>query len=207
MRSSTIRSARARPNFHEMANQQRHRCRCHNAQLRLHVLILGTLPNTLLPRHQLAERPWQLHYQPQRCNPLQLGLHSHWNRPFPVLHGALQMVHNREMAKSSPHHISGCRMCSRLRTDHDRCFLRRRRVFAPSLVKHILLAEPNSASFSGSIPVDASTLHQSHTNTRISRGNNQLGFHLRSNTPLLEWFTVFTALGYAGLLAYNMTRL
>lgn len=27
-----------------------------------------------------------------------------------------------------------------------------------------------------------------------------------SNTPLLEWFTVFTALGYVGLIAYNMTK-
>jgi hypothetical membrane protein len=27
------------------------------------------------------------------------------------------------------------------------------------------------------------------------------------NTPILEWFTVFTALGYVGLLSYNMTRL
>ena len=26
------------------------------------------------------------------------------------------------------------------------------------------------------------------------------------NTPLLEWFTVFTALGYVGLISYNMTR-
>lgn len=28
-----------------------------------------------------------------------------------------------------------------------------------------------------------------------------------SNTPLLEWFTVFTALGYAALLSYNTLRL
>ena len=28
-----------------------------------------------------------------------------------------------------------------------------------------------------------------------------------SNTPLLEWFTVFTTLGYVGLLAYNVIRL
>jgi hypothetical membrane protein len=27
-----------------------------------------------------------------------------------------------------------------------------------------------------------------------------------SDTPLLEWFTVFTALGYVGLIAYNMTK-
>jgi hypothetical membrane protein len=27
------------------------------------------------------------------------------------------------------------------------------------------------------------------------------------NTPLLEWFTVFTALGYVGLIAYNTTKL
>ena len=28
-----------------------------------------------------------------------------------------------------------------------------------------------------------------------------------SNTPLMEWFTVFTALGYVGLLVYNMFKL
>jgi hypothetical protein len=27
-----------------------------------------------------------------------------------------------------------------------------------------------------------------------------------SNTPLLEWFTVFTALGYVGLMAGNMAK-
>jgi len=27
-----------------------------------------------------------------------------------------------------------------------------------------------------------------------------------SNTPILEWFTVFTALGYIGLLSYNMIK-
>jgi hypothetical membrane protein len=27
------------------------------------------------------------------------------------------------------------------------------------------------------------------------------------NTPILEWFTVFTALGYVGLLSHNMTKL
>jgi hypothetical membrane protein len=26
------------------------------------------------------------------------------------------------------------------------------------------------------------------------------------NTPLLEWFTVFTALGYVGLMSYNMSK-
>jgi hypothetical protein len=31
-------------------------------------------------------------------------------------------------------------------------------------------------------------------------------FVAASNTPLLEWFTVFTALGYAGLLSYNTLR-
>lgn len=31
-------------------------------------------------------------------------------------------------------------------------------------------------------------------------------FVVASNTPLLEWFTVFTALGYAGLLSYNTLR-
>ena len=34
-----------------------------------------------------------------------------------------------------------------------------------------------------------------------------LAFIFVSGTPLLEWFTVFTALGYVGLLGYNMTRL
>ena len=34
-----------------------------------------------------------------------------------------------------------------------------------------------------------------------------LFFLFGSNTPILEWFTVFTALGYVGLLAYNMTKL
>jgi hypothetical membrane protein len=33
-----------------------------------------------------------------------------------------------------------------------------------------------------------------------------LAFVFISDTPLLEWFTVFTALGYVGLMAYNMTR-
>jgi hypothetical membrane protein len=33
-----------------------------------------------------------------------------------------------------------------------------------------------------------------------------LAFVFASSTPVLEWFTVFTALGYVGLLAYNMTR-
>jgi hypothetical membrane protein len=33
-----------------------------------------------------------------------------------------------------------------------------------------------------------------------------LVFVFASNTPLLEWFTVFTALGYVGLLSYNTTR-
>ena len=33
-----------------------------------------------------------------------------------------------------------------------------------------------------------------------------LFFLFSSSTPILEWFTVFTALGYVGLLAYNMTR-
>lgn len=32
-------------------------------------------------------------------------------------------------------------------------------------------------------------------------------FVVLSSTPLLEWFTVFTALGYAGLLAYNTVKL
>jgi hypothetical membrane protein len=34
-----------------------------------------------------------------------------------------------------------------------------------------------------------------------------LAFIFVSNTPLLEWFTVFTALGYVGLLSYNTNRL
>jgi hypothetical membrane protein len=33
-----------------------------------------------------------------------------------------------------------------------------------------------------------------------------LAFIFASKTPLLEWFTVFTALGYVGLLAYNTTK-
>lgn len=33
-----------------------------------------------------------------------------------------------------------------------------------------------------------------------------LAFVFVSNTPILEWFTVFTALGYVGLLAYNTTK-
>jgi hypothetical membrane protein len=33
-----------------------------------------------------------------------------------------------------------------------------------------------------------------------------LVFVFASSTPILEWFTVFTALGYVGLLTYNMTR-
>ena len=33
-----------------------------------------------------------------------------------------------------------------------------------------------------------------------------LAFIFVSNTPLLEWFTVFTALGYVGLLSYNTTK-
>ncbi len=33
-----------------------------------------------------------------------------------------------------------------------------------------------------------------------------LTFLFVSNTPLLEWFTVFTALGYVGLLSYNTTK-
>jgi hypothetical protein len=33
-----------------------------------------------------------------------------------------------------------------------------------------------------------------------------LAFVVRSNTPVLEWFTVFTALGYVGLLTYNMIK-
>lgn len=32
-------------------------------------------------------------------------------------------------------------------------------------------------------------------------------FVVLTSTPLLEWFTVFTALVYAGLLAYNILRL
>jgi len=32
-------------------------------------------------------------------------------------------------------------------------------------------------------------------------------FVLLSNTPILEWFTVFSALGYAGMLAYNTWRI
>jgi hypothetical protein len=31
-------------------------------------------------------------------------------------------------------------------------------------------------------------------------------FILLYDTPLFEWFTVFTALGYVGLLAYNMIK-
>jgi len=34
-----------------------------------------------------------------------------------------------------------------------------------------------------------------------------LAFVLFFDKPILEWFTVFTALGYVGLLAYNMLRL
>jgi len=33
-----------------------------------------------------------------------------------------------------------------------------------------------------------------------------LMFLFLPNTPLLEWFTVFTALGYVGLLSYNMAK-
>jgi len=33
-----------------------------------------------------------------------------------------------------------------------------------------------------------------------------LTFLFVSNTPLLEWFTVFTALGYVGLLSYNTAK-
>lgn len=33
-----------------------------------------------------------------------------------------------------------------------------------------------------------------------------LVFLFLPNTPLLEWFTVFTALGYVGLLSYNMAK-
>jgi hypothetical protein len=31
-------------------------------------------------------------------------------------------------------------------------------------------------------------------------------FVVASNTPVLEWFTVFTALGYVALLSYNTLR-
>jgi hypothetical protein len=31
-------------------------------------------------------------------------------------------------------------------------------------------------------------------------------FILAYNIPLFEWFTVFTALGYVGLLVYNMLK-
>jgi hypothetical membrane protein len=34
-----------------------------------------------------------------------------------------------------------------------------------------------------------------------------LAFIFVSNTPFLEWFTVFTALGYVGLLSYNTNKL
>ena len=34
-----------------------------------------------------------------------------------------------------------------------------------------------------------------------------LMFVFVSNTPLLEWFTVFTAFGYVGLLSYNTTKI
>lgn len=33
-----------------------------------------------------------------------------------------------------------------------------------------------------------------------------LAYVFTSNTPLLEWFTVFTALAYVGLFAYNTTK-
>jgi hypothetical membrane protein len=33
-----------------------------------------------------------------------------------------------------------------------------------------------------------------------------LAFVFLSNTPMLEWFTVFTALGYVGLLSYNTAK-
>lgn len=33
-----------------------------------------------------------------------------------------------------------------------------------------------------------------------------LMFLFLPNTPLLEWFTVFTALGYVGLISYNMAK-
>jgi hypothetical membrane protein len=33
-----------------------------------------------------------------------------------------------------------------------------------------------------------------------------LAFVFVSNTPLLEWFTVFTSLGYVGLITYNMAK-
>jgi hypothetical protein len=32
-------------------------------------------------------------------------------------------------------------------------------------------------------------------------------FVLLSNTPVLEWFTVFSALGFAGMLGYNTWRI
>lgn len=55
-----------------------------------------------------------------------------------------------------------------------------------------------------------------YTHPRYIRGVGVYGFIVAainlfflfgSDTPILEWFTVFTALGYVGLLAYNMTRL
>jgi multisubunit Na+/H+ antiporter MnhE subunit len=55
-----------------------------------------------------------------------------------------------------------------------------------------------------------------YTHPRYTKGVGFYGFIVAtinlfflfgSNTPILEWFTVFTALGYVGLLAYNMTKL
>ena len=117
--------------------------------------------------------------QSQRCNPLQFRMHPHWNRIVPVLRRSLQMVHNGEMAKNNPHRRTDRWICSRLRINDDRCFLRRRGIFARSLVKHILPAESSSSSLNIGIFRHTSTLHKSHTSIRISRDNNQLGFHLR----------------------------
>jgi hypothetical protein len=161
-----------------MANQHHIRCHSHNPLLHLHVLILGTLPNTIQPNRQLAKRPRQLHRQPQRRNTLQPGMHPHRNRPISILHRPLQIVHNRKMAKSRSHNHPSDRMRRRLRSNHDRRFLRRRRLTPQPLVNHILHAQPNSPATDRSIPDDTPQMHQSHTSLRISRSHNQLGPHL-----------------------------
>ena len=113
------------------------------------------------------------------------------------------MVHERETQKGHDNGHSGGRLLLRVLVDYDRCLLRRLHDTARVLVERLLRLQPV-------VLILANISLMTHSKFRRLIGYYglvvamiNLLFVVFSNTPLLEWFTVFTALFYVALLSYN----
>lgn len=110
------------------------------------------------------------------------------------------------MEKNLPDDLTSHRLLSWLCFDYGWGLLRRRWFGARPMVKRLLLAQLYR---SGTGRTSLFT-HPRYIRAIAYYGfivaAIDLAFVFLSDTPLLEWFTVFTALGYVGLMAYNMTK-